>query len=124
MILIVEDDSLRAHLTLSLLGTQFGEVRRASDAAEALCLVEQVAFAAELQLVIVDHNTKGIGGPAFVAELTDRMPTLPVLVLGGRGVPAVDYSGEHVAFLPQPLIARHLVPLARRMLTLQKLQIA
>ncbi len=103
MILLVDDDPLQAHLTLSLLGQQFGAVHRAADAAEALCLVEQPAFAAELQLVISGHHTKGFGGAAFVAELTDRLAVLPVLVLGMNDESPEDYRGDHIAFLAQPL---------------------
>jgi DNA-binding NtrC family response regulator len=124
MILIVDDDPLRAHLAISLLGKQFGELDRANDASEALCLIEQPAFAAKLRLVITGHNTKGIGGPAFVAELTERMPALSVVVLGESGESPSEYTGEHVAFLPQPLIAQQLVLYTRRMLALQKLQIS
>ena len=67
---------------MSLLGRQFGDVRRVTDAAEALCLVEQPEFASKLGLVISGHHMPGIGGPAFVAELHARMPNLPVLVSG------------------------------------------
>lgn len=124
MILLVDDDALQAHLTLSLLGQRFGTVHRVTTAADALCLVEQPAFASQLQLVISGHHTKGFGGPAFVAELTARMATLPVLVLGMSDESSEDYLGEHIAFLGQLLIPRELVPLTRKMLLLQKLRVA
>jgi FixJ family two-component response regulator len=44
----------------------------------------------------------GMSGPAFVAELHERMPALPVLVLGGGGEAAGDYAGGWVRFLSRP----------------------
>lgn len=109
---------------MSLLGLQFGPVHRATDAAEALCLVEQPAFARQLQLVISGHHTKGFGGPAFVAELTDRVKVLPVLVLGMDDESPEDYPGDHIAFLAEPHIPHKLVSLTRKILSLQKLRVA
>jgi DNA-binding NtrC family response regulator len=102
-ILIVDDDPLQASLMMSLLGRRFGNVCRVTDAAEALCLIEQPEFAGELGLVISGHHTPGIGGPAFVAELRSRMPDLPVLVLGVNGAAPSDYTDENVVFLSRPV---------------------
>ncbi|MGB7266827.1 MAG: response regulator [Terracidiphilus sp.] len=115
-ILLVEDDPLQAYLTMSLLGRQFGDVRRATDAAEALCLVEQPDFANKLSLVISGHNTPGITGPTFVAELHSRLPRLPVLVLGVPGSAPADYTDEPVAFLSRPFVAEKMLSLTRQML--------
>jgi len=115
-ILLVEDDPLAAQYILSLLGSKFGEVRRATDAAEALCAIEHADFAEKLGLVISGHQTKGIGGPAFVAELRERIPRLPVLVLGAAGESSADYLGDNVAFLPLPRAAKQVVVLAGQLL--------
>lgn len=90
-------------MMMSYLGRQFGDVRRANDAAEALCLIEQPDFADRLGLVICGHHTRGIGAPAFVAELRSRMPALPILVLGTNDDAHGDYGGGPVAFLPRPV---------------------
>jgi len=119
-ILLVEDDPLQASLTISLLNRRFANVRRASDAAEALCLIEQPDFARRLGLVISVHHTLGIGGPAFVAELHDRMPALPVLVLGAPGEARRDYANENVAFLSRPLVADEMLRLTSRLLSQQR----
>jgi DNA-binding NtrC family response regulator len=115
-ILFVENDPLEARLMLPLLEREFGEVRRATDAAEALSAIEQADFAGKLRLVISGHQTQGIGGPAFVAELHERMPSLPILVLGTPGESPNDYSGDRVAFLPRPLLPRQVVLLANKLL--------
>ncbi len=101
-ILLVDDDPLQASLLLSLLQRRFGDVRRAADAAEALCLIEQPEFAGTLSLAISGHHTPGIGGPAFVNELRARMPRLPILVLGSNGESPTDYAQDRIFFLARP----------------------
>ena len=115
-ILIVDDDPLQASLMMSVLGRQFGNVCRVTDAAEALCLIEQPEFAGKLGLVISGNHTPGIGGPAFVAELRSRKPDLPVLVLGAKGATPSDYSDERVVFLPRPVGADKILAVTSQML--------
>lgn len=98
-ILLVDDDPLQAYLCKALLDRRFTNVRRVADAAEALCLVEQPQFAERLGLVIARNRLPGIGGPAFVAELHNRMPEVPVLVLGADGEWPAESKGEHVRFV-------------------------
>jgi len=95
-------------------------VRRAADAAEALCLIEQPEFAQNLGLVISGNHTRGIGRAAFVAELRTRMPDLPVLVLGAPGDAPADYSSEHVAFLAKPVTAEKILDLSSQLLADRK----
>ena len=116
-ILLVDNDPLQASLTMSLLSRRFADVRRATDAAEALCLIEQRDFAHKLGLVISAHNTLGIGGPAFVAELHHRMPALHVLVLGAPEDAHNDYADLYVAFLPRPIVAEEMLALTDRLLS-------
>jgi DNA-binding NtrC family response regulator len=119
-ILLVEDDPLQASLMMSLLERRFTHVRRATDAAEALCLIEQPKFAEQLGLVISGHHTLGIGGPAFVAELHDRMPALPVVVLGAPSEARGLYAGEHVAFITRPLVVEEILALTSQMISQNK----
>jgi DNA-binding NtrC family response regulator len=119
-ILLVEDDPLQASLTVSLLKRRFNDVRRAADASEAFCLIEQPEFAGKLCLVILGHHTRGIGGPAFVAELHARMPALPVLVLGAAGEAPGNYADENVTFLPRPSALEEILSLTSRMVSQAK----
>lgn len=100
----------------SILEKRFSDVLRVAGAAEALCLVEQPHFADSLGLVVSGHHLAGIGGPAFVAELHVRMPSLPVLVLGDSDEVNGDYSVEGVRFLPRPIVAEEMLTLAGQML--------
>jgi CheY-like chemotaxis protein len=116
-ILLVDDDPLQAFLRKSILEAQFPDVQRATDAAEALCLVEQPQFAANLALVISGHHMPGLGGPAFVAEIRTRLPWIPILVLGGVDEYPEDYAGSGACFRPRPVSSEDLLALTRQLLT-------
>jgi DNA-binding NtrC family response regulator len=115
-ILLVDNDPLQAFQRKSILERRFHDVRRVGDAAEALCLVEQPHFAGNLGLVISGEHMKGIGGPAFVAELHSRLPQLPVLVLGVSSEAADDYPGGWVRFLPKPHATEEMLKVATTLL--------
>jgi CheY-like chemotaxis protein len=115
-ILLVDYDPLQAYLRKSILEQQFQDVYRVSDAAEALCLVEQPRFASKLSLVISGHQMPGMSGPEFVSELLRRMPELPVLVLGGGAETASDYPGDTVCFRPRPIAKEELLALASQLI--------
>jgi DNA-binding NtrC family response regulator len=123
-ILSVDDDPLQANIRKSILEKRFSDVLRVADAAEALCLVEQAQFAGSLGLVISAHHPAGIGGPAFVAELHTRMPSLPVLILGSSGEDRGQYSGENDWFLPKPFLAEEMLKLVGRILAQGELKTA
>lgn len=115
-ILLVDDDPLQAYMCKALLERRFADVRRVADAAEALCLVEQPQFANSLGLVISRNRLPGIGGPAFVAELHNRMPELPVLVLGAGGEWPAESKGEYVRFVSAEKDTREILAAAGQML--------
>ena len=116
-ILLVENDPLQAFVRKSVLEKKFSDVHRVADAAEALCLVEQQPFAANLGLVVSGHHAAGISGPAFVAELHTRMPALPVLVLGNGEETPSEYAGDHVRLLHKPFTTDEILAVAGQMLT-------
>jgi len=115
-ILLVDDDPLQAYMCKSLLDKRFADVKRVADAGEALCLIEQPRFACDLGLVISRDRLPGIGGPAFVAELHNRMPELPVLVLGDAGEWPAASKGDHVRFMPPASATEEIVSAAGQML--------
>ena len=119
-ILLVDDDPLQAFLRKSILERRFRDVERVGDAAEALCLVEQPEFAGQLGLVISGLNMPGIGigGPAFVAELHERLPRVPVLVLSSGREMASDYKGGWVRFLHRPFAEDEILSAADELLGL------
>lgn len=92
-ILLVDDNPLRASMRKSLFEGGVPEVVRATDAGEALCLVESPEFARNLALVVTGHVMSGISGPEFVAEFRSRMPDVPVLVLSTVPGAQTEYIG-------------------------------
>src|SRR5450631_2427945 len=116
-ILLVDDDPLQAFGRKSALETRFHRVERAADAAEALCLIEQPLFAKNLDLVISGIRMPGISGPAFIAELHSRVPSLPVMVLESGCEDAADYADELVRFLPKPVANADMIVAADQMLS-------
>jgi DNA-binding NtrC family response regulator len=123
-ILLVDDDPLQASLILSVLEQRFGNVRRITDAADALCLIEQPEFTDNLRLVISGQHLPGMGGPAFVDELRSRVPDLPILVLGAIGETPADYAEARVVFLAKPFAAMRMLNLASWMLADPKAAVA
>jgi DNA-binding NtrC family response regulator len=116
MVLLVDDDPLQAHVRRSVLQRQFRTVERAADAAEAFILVEEPDFAEKLGLVVVGLNRPGLGSPAFVAELTSRLPAVPVLVLGCNRDEAGLYPGENVRFLLRTVPTDQMLAISRQMM--------
>jgi DNA-binding NtrC family response regulator len=116
MILLVDNDPLRAFLRKSILEQRFSDVQRVGDAAEALCLVEEPSFARDLGLVISALRTPGFGGPGFVAELHARLPRLRILVLGNSNEAANEYDGDWVRFLSKPVNNEEMLSLASEMM--------
>lgn len=115
-ILLVENDPLQALVCKAILQKRFPRVMRVADAAEALCLIEQRGFSANLGLILSGHHPPGLGGPAFVAELRERLPEVPVLVIGGANESARDYAYQGVRFLRRPVATEQIVDVAGQML--------
>jgi len=115
-ILLVDDDPLQASVRKNILERRFRDVIRVADPAEALCLVEQPQFCAELGLVVSALHRPGMSGPEFVSELHERLPRLPVLVLGGATEVTEDYPGAWVWFLPQTIANSDLLTAADELL--------
>jgi DNA-binding NtrC family response regulator len=115
-VLLVDDDPLQAHMRRAILGRHFRDIRRAADAAEAFILVEDPGFVQRLGLVVVGLNRPGLGSPAFVEELTSRLPSVPVLVLGRQREEAAFYEGPNVRFLPRTAPPEQFIAISRKMM--------
>ncbi len=115
-VLLVDDDPLQAHVRKTILGRHFRAIERASDPAEAFILVEDPHFVQRLGLVIVGLNRPGLGSPAFVQELTSRLPAVPVLVLGNGREEAAFYESPNVRFLPRTAPPEQVISVCRKMM--------
>jgi hypothetical protein len=99
-----------------VLERHFRDVERAADVAEAFILVEEPLFADRLGLVVVSLARPGLGGPAFVAELTQRLSSIPIMVLGRGGESATLYAGSNVRFLPCATGSHEMLAVGRQMI--------
>jgi len=123
-VLLVDNDPLQAYVCKSVLERRFRDVQRVADAAEALCLVEQPQFARNLGLVVSDLSMPGIGNIALVAELQDRLPGVPVLVLGSRGETRGDYGHAWIKFLSRPFAGDQMLAAADELMARRALPAA
>jgi DNA-binding NtrC family response regulator len=108
-ILLVDDDPFQAYAHRSALEHHYARIERAVDASEALIRVEEPGVAATLALIVVGLRLPGMAGPAFVSELTDRVPGVPVLVIGRVGETAADYCGDNLRFVAPDASAEDLL---------------
>jgi DNA-binding NtrC family response regulator len=115
-VLLVDDDPLQAHVRKSILKRHFSDVERAADVAEAFIMVEEPRFAERLGLVVVGINRPGLSSPAFVAELTSRLPSIPVLVLGRNREEAAYYEGPNVRFMLRNEPSDQMLAVSRQMM--------
>ena len=115
-VLLVDDDPLQAHVRKSILKRHFSDVERVTDVAEAFIMVEEPLFAERLGLVVVGINRPGLSSPAFVAELTSRLPSIPVLVLGRNREEAAYYEGSNVRFLLRNEPSEQMLAVSRQMI--------
>ncbi len=120
----MDDDPFHSQVRTAALQSVYPRVVRAAGAAEALILADAPEFARDLALVIVGLNMPGLSGPAFVAELANRIVDVPVLVLCRQGECGHDYSEENVHLLPAASTINEMLYTVRGILAAPVRQIA
>ena len=124
IILLIDDNPLRAAMRKSLLENKTSEVVRALDASEALCMVESPELANGLALVITGHIMTGISGPEFVEEFRSRMPDVPVLVVTTVPDAEHEYHGIPGVFVSRTTSVEDLRAVAARLVSMGQRQTA
>jgi DNA-binding NtrC family response regulator len=114
-ILLVDDDPFQAYAHRVALEREFASIERALSANEAFIRVEQPEFAERLGLIVVGLRLPGLAGPAFVSELSARVPGVPLLVIGRDGETAAEYSDQDLRFLPRETSSDDLLAVVRSM---------
>jgi DNA-binding NtrC family response regulator len=108
-ILLVDDDPFQAYAHKVALNHEPFNIERASDASEAFIRLDEPGFSRSLVLIVVGLRLPGLAGPAFVGELTARVPGVPILVIGRGGETASEYKGGNLRFLPSNTSADELL---------------
>jgi CheY-like chemotaxis protein len=116
-ILLVDDNGIQAATRKAVLSRLGRGVTVAGNGEEALQVLDRTAQSGrQIGLVITDHLMPGMNGPEFVAELRERFPQLPVLVLSGLGEAEDEYRELDVTFRMKPLPPDELLRLVRSLL--------
>lgn len=115
-ILLVDDNAIQATTRRSILLRTGRAVVIAAGAEQALAMLEDSALHRSLGLVITDHCMPGMNGPEFVAQLRERMPSVPVIVLSGLPDVEAEYADMNVLFRLKPVAPDQLIALAESLL--------
>ena len=115
--ILVIDDDLNLRQTLVMVLEHAGyEVTPSANAFEALCCLERQGF----DLIFLDIATPEIDGLAFLPELHQRYPCIPIMILMGTVLPdpatgrlPVGVSG----FLSKPADPGHILAQVSRLTT-------
>jgi CheY-like chemotaxis protein len=113
-ILLVDDNGIQAATRKAVLSRLGRSVLVAGNGVQALQMLDSATH--PVGLVITDHLMPGMNGPEFVAELRERFPQLPVLVLSGLSEAEEEYGELDVTFRMKPLPPDELIRLVRSLL--------
>jgi CheY-like chemotaxis protein len=112
-ILLVDDNPVQAATRKAILTFSGNQVSVATNAQEALTLLENPDFAKNINLIITDHLMPLMNGPQFVARLRLHLPNVPVLVLSGLPDAEAEYDGMNILYRLKPLDPEELIRLAQ-----------
>jgi CheY-like chemotaxis protein len=116
-ILLVDDNPVQAATRKAILTFSGNQVSVATNAQEALTLLENPDFAKNINLIITDHLMPHMNGPQFVARLRLQLPNVPVLVLSGLPDAEAEYDGMNILYRLKPLDPEELIGLAQSLPT-------
>ena len=116
-ILLVDDNPVQAATRKAILTFSGNQVSVATNAQEALTLLENSDFAKNINLIITDHLMPHMNGPQFVARLRLHLPNVPVLVLSGLPDAEAEYDGMNILYRLKPLDPEELIGLAQSLPT-------
>jgi len=115
-ILLVDDNCIQATTRKAILSRSGRNVAVACDGAQALAMLEQAGTLQPVGLVITDHLMPGMNGPEFIAQLRERLPDLPVVVLSGLAEAEDEYRNLDVVFRVKPCPPDELLSIVRSLL--------
>jgi DNA-binding response OmpR family regulator len=112
VILVVDDEALVCRMMARVLTEAGFRVLEAHDGEEAATLLGTLGPGA-VGLVVSDISMPRMDGLALAGLAAERWPTVPVLLLSGRGGPPTGYPGH---FIPKPFTSESLLAAVRHLL--------
>jgi two-component system cell cycle sensor histidine kinase/response regulator CckA len=105
IVLVVDDEDLVRHLMARALADAGYTVMEARSGIEAVALL--VAKVGAIQLVVSDIAMPSMTGLQLAAAVSQRWPTVPLLLVSGQSRPPDDYRGSFLLkpFAPDSLVA-------------------
>jgi CheY-like chemotaxis protein len=102
-VLLIDDNAIQAATRQAILKRDGYFVIAVLNPRRALDQLKSGEFPIEIGLVVTDHMMPEMSGAAFVRELRETHPALPVLVISGMDEAEQEYEGLNVHFRLKPL---------------------
>jgi DNA-binding response OmpR family regulator len=115
-ILIIDDNPTQLCVREAVLRGAGFSVLTAESAEQALELLHDHTASAGLRVILTDHVLPGASGDAFVRELREFSPLVPVLVISGMDEAEKEYAGLDIKFLHKPCAPEDLITQVREAL--------
>jgi DNA-binding response OmpR family regulator len=115
-ILVIDDNPTQLCVREAVLRGAGFSVLTAESAEQALALLHDHAASAGLRVILTDHVLPGASGDAFVRELREFSPSVPVLVISGMDEAEQEYEGLDIKFLHKPCAPEDLITQVREAL--------
>ncbi len=115
-ILVIDDNPTQLCVREAVLRGAGFSVLTAESAEQALELLHDHTASAGLRVILTDHVLPGASGDAFVRELREFSPSVPVLVISGMDEAEQAYEGLDIKFLHKPCAPEDLIAQVRESL--------
>jgi CheY-like chemotaxis protein len=100
LVLLIDDNLTQLRIREAVLREAGFAVSSASTAEQALTSLR--SFAPGPDAIVTDHILPGASGSAFVRQLREICPRVPVIVISGMIEAEGEYEGLRVIFLRKP----------------------
>jgi len=112
-LLVIDDNPTQLSVREAVLQGAGFSVLTADSAEKALQLLRDESATAGLRVILTDHVLPGASGDAFVRELREFSPSVPVLVISGMDEAEKAYAGLEITFLHKPCAPEDLIAQVR-----------
>jgi DNA-binding response OmpR family regulator len=120
-VLVIDDNPTQLCVREAVLRDAGFSVLTASSAEQALEMLRDHEASSGLRIILTDHVLPGASGDAFVRELREFSPSVPVLVISGMDEAEQKYAGLEVTFLHKPCAPEDLIAQVRNALEISGL---